>query len=330
MIMGFYIFLILVTLLFSTFIDSKKFYRLCYIIVFFLLVCWSILCRTYAIQKDMLVYLDVMKYEIDIFFSSFYFLREPVYWISSKILFDIIQNDILVIIIFDIVVFSVFIISCYYARVKPYFVLLFFLFFPSLMGILNVYRQYLSTIFLFCCLLFYNRKRITFIPNFIFIFAFFTHNVVGVFFPILFLIRKHINIILFALSSVVSILLTVAYQDSKSMSGSGETSPFLFLLLILIVFFVFILLNKFSFKEPSLMFFYMNFYLCVLAVSSVFFLSDVAAKRILMLGLMLLLFSIYVSIEQIKGNKFLLRVIFVIISVAPTFLFSTALDMLLI
>ncbi|MDG6827268.1 EpsG family protein [Glaesserella parasuis] len=334
MVMGFYIFLIIATLLLSIFSKSenKKSFRQCYILLFILLVCWSILCRTYAIQQDILVYMEVMKYGVDSFFSSFYFLREPVYWVSSGVLYGFIKNEILVLVFCDIIAFTVLVLSCYHAKLKPYFVLLFFLFFPSVMGILNVYRQFLATIFLFCFFLLY-KKNFRFSFNFMFILACFTHNMAGVFFPLLFLIKKRINIFLLIISSVVAIIVAVIFQDGKSTRGSGDVPSFLFLVVIFVVFFIFVLLNRFSFKEESLRFFYINLYVGMLAICSVFFLSDVAAKRILMVGMIFLLFSIYSSIEErIKEgkNRFLIRIFFVLISIAPTFLFSSVLEMLLI
>ncbi len=51
---------------------------------------WSIVVRFNSIQQDLIVYSEVMTYDWE-FFKSFYVLREPVYWITSKFLYDFLK-----------------------------------------------------------------------------------------------------------------------------------------------------------------------------------------------------------------------------------------------
>ncbi|EPG9307137.1 EpsG family protein, partial [Acinetobacter baumannii] len=129
-----YCFLCLIALGF-TFVQKKHFLN--YVFIFSCLMGWSIVVRFNSIQQDLIVYSEVMTYDWE-FFKSFYVLREPVYWITSKFLYDFFKDPIFVFIIWDAIIFSLLTYVAYKKDVKPYFILVFILFFPNVMGFLNV------------------------------------------------------------------------------------------------------------------------------------------------------------------------------------------------
>ncbi|MFX7186193.1 hypothetical protein ABTI36_19800, partial [Acinetobacter baumannii] len=129
-----YCFLCLIAFCF-TFVQKKHFLN--YVFVFLCLIIWSIIARLNSIQQDLIVYSEAMSYNWD-FYKSFYVLREPIYWITSKILYNFFTDNIIVFIIWDIVIFSLFTYISYKKNIKPYFILVFILFFPNVMGFLNV------------------------------------------------------------------------------------------------------------------------------------------------------------------------------------------------
>ncbi|HFD2176805.1 TPA: hypothetical protein ACF2EM_003682, partial [Acinetobacter baumannii] len=87
-----YCFLCLIALGF-TFVQKKHFLN--YVFIFSCLMGWSIVVRFNSIQQDLIVYSEVMTYDWE-FFKSFYVLREPVYWITSKFLYDFFKDPIFV------------------------------------------------------------------------------------------------------------------------------------------------------------------------------------------------------------------------------------------
>ncbi|PQI45937.1 hypothetical protein C5U09_19955, partial [Acinetobacter baumannii] len=232
-----YCFLCLIALGF-TFVQKKHFLN--YVFIFSCLMGWSIVVRFNSIQQDLIVYSEVMTYDWE-FFKSFYVLREPVYWITSKFLYDFFKDPIFVFIIWDAIIFSLLTYVAYKKDVKPYFILVFILFFPNVMGFLNVYRQYISTVFLFLSFLLVYENHIN--SKFFYLASFFSHNVGAIFLPLIF-IRKKFFQIKFILASITSIFAMILLSGSKSEVDTGETSPLLFFAVVCAGMLIFLSLNK--------------------------------------------------------------------------------------
>lgn len=320
-----YLFLFFIALVFS-FFQKKKGYH--YVIIYLFLFFWSLVARNYALQIDMIVYASTMTFDKEIFYS-FYYIREPVYWLSSKLLYDFIGNEVIVFIMIDCLIFLLLVYTAYKKNISPYFILLFMLFFANLMGFLNVYRQFLATVILFVTVILsldsYYKSRI------LYVISFFTHNVAGLFLPFFFIKKKFHQSIIFYLACILSLFLAIFSSNTKSIAETGETSPVLFLIVVFLLNFVFIAINKFIVYREYVYLYYINIYGLFLSTIATFLLSGAIAKRIAMIALVFLLYSLYVSIEN-YGNtyeKILLRIILVILAVLPTFLFSSALNMLL-
>ncbi|MFX6896852.1 EpsG family protein [Acinetobacter baumannii] len=232
-----YCFLCLIALGF-TFVQKKHFLN--YVFIFSCLMGWSIVVRFNSIQQDLIVYSEVMTYDWE-FFKSFYVLREPVYWITSKFLYDFFKDPIFVFIIWDAIIFSLLTYVAYKKDVKPYFILVFILFFPNVMGFLNVYGQYISTVFLFLSFLLVYENHIN--SKFFYLASFFSHNVGAIFLPLIF-IRKKFFQIKFILASITSIFAMILLSGSKSEVDTGETSPLLFFAVVCAGMLIFLSLNK--------------------------------------------------------------------------------------
>ncbi|OLV52247.1 EpsG family protein, partial [Acinetobacter baumannii] len=306
-----------------TFFDSRQ--KLIYVFLWICLITWSIVSRNAVLQQDMLVYSEAMTYDWS-FYKTFYTLREPVYWLSSKYLFELLHSNVLVFIILDTIFLSALVFAGYKYKIKPYFILLFILFFPNLMGFLNIYRQFLATIALFICffMLYHNLNG----SRLIYLVSLFIHNVSIVFLPILF-IKKTFFQFLFIVFSFISIALMVFFSGSKSEVDTGEVSPFLFLAVICIIVTIFLFLNKLVLYRKNIDLYYINFYCVLVSAFSSLFLAGAPAKRICMIALSFLLYSIYWFIEDNRKNILLFRIILVVFSLIPTFIFSSAFLMLL-
>lgn len=316
-----YCFLCLITFLF-TFIQKKHFLN--YVFVFFCLIGWSIIARFNSIQQDLIVYSEAMTYNWD-FYKGLYVLREPVYWIASKVLYEFFKEPIFVFIIWDAVVFGLLTYISYKKDVKPYFILLFILFFPNVMGFLNVYRQYISTIFLFLSFLLVYSNPIK--SKFFYLTSFLSHNVGAIFLPLIF-VRKKFFQSKFILASIISIFAMIFLSSSKSEIDTGETSPLLFFAVVCTGMLIFLSLNKLILYRKNIDLYYINMYCIFVSLFSVLFLSNAPAKRVCMIALIFLLYSIYWFIEDNKKNILFFRFVLVLITLLPTFIFSSVFNML--
>lgn len=306
------------------FIFIQKKYLLNYVFVFFCLMGWSIVARFNSIQQDLIVYSEAMSYNWD-FYKSLYVLREPIYWITSKILYDFFKEPIFVFIIWDAIIFSLFIYIAYKKNLKPYFILVFILFFPNVMGFLNVYRQYISTIFLFLSFLLVYENHIK--SKFFYLTSFLSHNVGAIFLPLIF-IRKKFFQSKFVLTSIISIFAMIFLSSSKSEIDTGETSPLLFFAVVCTGMLIFLSLNKLILYRKNIDLYYVNMYCVFVSLFSVLFLSDAPAKRICMIALIFILYSIYWFIEDNKKNILVFRAGLVLVTLLPTFIFSSVFNML--
>lgn len=298
-----------------------------YFCVFIALVVWSVVIRLYSIQIDMITYTNTMSYDWGVY-QQFYFLREPVYWFTSRFLYDVTQDTFWVLVILDSVIFLFFTLVAYKTKLQPYFILLFFLFFPSVMGILNVYRQYISTVFLFLMLLlsFDNpfKSKITYLICVL------THNVGAIFLPVVVAKKKFFQP-KFILATLISLLAMVIMANTKSEAETGETSPFLFVAVTTLVMAVYLVLNKFIISKKNVDLYYINIYCFFVSLVSSVLLASAPAKRISMIALMLLFYSIYRTIEENKGSKgtlILFRLMFVAFALIPSFIFPSVFNML--
>lgn len=316
-----YCFLCLIAFCFA-FIQKKHFLN--YVFVFLCLMAWSIIARSNSIQQDLIVYSETMTYNWD-FYKSLYVLREPIYWITSKVLYDFFKEPISVFIVWDALVFSLLTYISYKKDIKPYFILVFILFFPNVMGFLNVYRQYISTVFLFLAFLIVYESHVK--SKIFYLASFLSHNVGAIFLPLIF-VRKKFFQSKFILASLTSILAMIFLSSSKSEMDTGETSPLLFFAVVCIGMLIFLSLNKLILYRKNIDLYYINMHCIFVSMFSVLFLSGAPAKRISMIALIFLLYSIYWFIEDNKKNILIFRFSFIFIAIVPTFIFPSVFNML--
>ena len=139
----YYLFLVLIGALFCVKrLQSEKLY---FFVTLFLFTIYSIITRFSGFDIDINTYASALKSEL----FSLYYLKEPVYWLSSRYLYKITQSPEVTFIIYDVISFMLVLKARKNIGLPQYFTYLFLLFFPAVMGINNVYRQYLSyTVFL--------------------------------------------------------------------------------------------------------------------------------------------------------------------------------------
>lgn len=313
--------------LFYSFFNSKD--KVSYFIAFVMLFLFSVIARFNVVKIDMLTYTETMQYDLSSY-MNLYYLREPIYWLFSKYLYNFTGDTRVVLILIDVLFFLIILIAFYKKKVQTYFVFLFFCFFVSVLGFQNVYRQFLATIVLVATLFLVNSSTIK--KGFYIFISTLIHNVSILFFPLIFVDgnKKNYLKLLFFGSGVFSF--TYLLSGSKSNSETGEVPPFIYFVFISILFLFHFILNKMKFKGEDLRYFYFYSYSLALMLLCSFLLGSAQLKRVGMICLILSLFIVYDSIERkfVGWNKIFTRVLFFILAISPCFFSSTVRDFLLI
>lgn len=321
-----YIFLMSLGLFYSFFNNRDK---ISYFFAFLMFFLFSVVARFSVVKIDMLTYTETMQYD----FSSYvnlYYLREPVYWLLSKYLYDLIGDTRVVLVLIDVIFFTIILIAFYKKNIQTYFIFLFFCFFVSILGFQNVYRQYLATIFIVLTLFLVDVKFMK--KSFLILFATLIHNVSILFFPLIFINEKKRNYVKLFFFGGGVFSFTYLLSGSKSNSDTGDVPPFIYLIFMSILFLFHIVINKMKFRGKDLVYFYFYLYSLALMFLCSFLLGSAQLKRVGMICLILSLFIVYDSIEK-KFNgwsKIFTRVIFFILAVSPCLLSSTVRDFLLV
>ncbi|MDH4199616.1 MAG: EpsG family protein, partial [Spirochaetia bacterium] len=299
---------------------------------------YCIVSRLSGYQVDMFAYAGEMhssQYGI-------YIIKEPVYWVGSRILFKLVQSELFVFLAYDILIILL-LFNALKDKVEPVFGLLFFMSFPYLLGIENVYRQVIGLSFLLLALRFSeNRQNVKAI--FIFFLAILSHNVYAIFFPIVvFLWQKKLSIgsrafIILFIASIVATLIfliqtgVITVIGKKSSSNTGITLDYLHITLVFcIVIFLSILSGKT--KEHFGQILIMGGYGLGLLISmGLMFGTGGYLERISMI-FEVSLFAVFIingSYQQVdKWSRFLFTFVFFIVMVLPVLTFPATLEFLI-
>ncbi|MFG6139546.1 EpsG family protein [Halomonas sp. B23F22_10] len=322
--LSFYLFVVLVGLaLCFREIPSKLVYSF---LTFFLFLSYSAVTRYSGFDIDINVYAEALKFDT----FSIYYIKEPVYWLLSRYVYDFTGSPELTFICFDAVSFVLVLMARKNMDLPQYFPYLFLLFFPSVMGINNVYRQYLScSIFIyFASLLFVDSsffRRLFFLSL-----SFLTHNAAALFAPLIFSLNDKRNVGGLFFYSCLSILLLLPFAlGTKSESDTGVLSAwaYLFVVIIFLLFYAFSYGAKFN--NLSAGFFCYFLFLVFLIFFSAVLMGSAQSKRVGMYALMICLVPVVIAIEENYKQRFLSRSIVYVVLILPVFVFSSSLEMLL-
>lgn len=314
-----YILLLFIAILVATFRLNRLLY---YILQISVMLFWSFAIRTSGFDIDMNEYASSMKFES----YTFYYLREPVYWFSARFLYNIIQSDILVFIFIDLLGFILLLYFSKKAYLPDYFPLLWLIFFPSVMGIQNVYRQYNATYFML--LFFLSSKNNESIKSALWLLiSGLTHNMFLLFAPIYFIFKGNQRLKLFL--SCVLVLIALPFMiGSKSSNDTGELGVFVYILCMLAILFIYCFVNKLKLYSDDASYFYLILYSIALTSVSGVLMGSAQSKRIGMICLLLTLISNTYTIEKIQKNRVFIRIIYLLVAFSPTLLFSSSRDFL--
>ncbi|RUO30014.1 hypothetical protein CWE12_08620 [Aliidiomarina sedimenti] len=290
-----------------------------FLLYVFVSSCLSIVVRLSGFDIDIATYADSMRFES----ISFYYLREPVVWFGQRYLYSVLQSDVLVFILFD-----VFLLICVYAsftkyRLPYYAFYAFLVFFPFIMGMQNVYRQWVSAIF--CLLAFsYVFSNGSFTKRYgLYTLAGLSHNVAGLFLAPLFLMSKSFleraaGFVVLALTPLL--ILFAAGSKSAASTGENLVVAYIALLVVMVIFMILstrLRVNRHNRKSLGIAIF--SIYLVF--ISSVI-LTSTGAERVGLFSLVLIYPHLVLFIERYYRQAFLLRACLVVFGFAPILIFG--------
>lgn len=321
-----YFFLILTLIGLSLCIREIKPDKLFSLISFILFFCYSIITRYAGFDVDMETYSLELKNNT----YSFYYLREPIYWLTSRYLYKLTNSPEITFILLDALAIILIIKARSNLKLPQYFIFLYFLFFPSIMGMNNVYRQYLSySFFIYFISLFYvqssNLKKIIYL-----LLSILTHNSSALFSPLYFVLRSK------SAPSIKSMVLSVSvvaalplFLSTKSDLDTGLLRSEIYLLAILAFAIFYIYSYNFIINSTSGNFFYYFIFSIFLVSISIFLMGSGQSKRVGMFALIISLIPTTIAIETRYKQKKLMRCLIYILLVIPTVIFPSSLSMLL-
>ena len=217
--------------------DSKIFFLVWFSAYFFL----ALIVRM-NFDEDMIGYAESMK------FTSYlpYYLKEPVVWIGQRLLFDFLKNSYLVFIIYDLLTGIFLYESLKKFNLPQYAYFSILVFFPFILGMQNIYRQWISSILFLYSFSFLWENMRSIKGYFLFIISFLSHNVSIIFFPLIFSkLNKITGVIIWISTLIVSFGNIYFGQSSKSSNpNTGFDLALLYIFILFLFIVIFVLLDK--------------------------------------------------------------------------------------
>lgn len=286
----------------------------------FLLIIYSPIIRTSGFEIDIITYAEAMKSDS----LSIYYLKEPVFWIGSRVVYSFTQSEVITFVVFDYI--SIYLLYKAFSslRIHSYALLSFVFFFPILMGMHNVYRQYFAiALFLYSLSAVIQGKSI---KSFVFfLLSLLTQNALAMFLPVLILNSrlKNKRVLSLIISMTVVLAMPIALS-TKSHSDTGSLGVSIYFLCIFFLLFVQYGLKKFVIAKNCVDNAYSMIFMLLLLLESTFLMGGAQSKRVGMIILSIQLLLMVRQFEMSFGNRIFKRVFMVVFCFAPTFIFPNA------
>jgi len=253
---------------------------------------------------------------------SFYYLREPVVWIGQRYLYQILGSQEVVFILFDMLALGVLYKAFKNYGLPQYAFFSFLCFFPFILGIQNVYRQWYSVVFvLYAFSISYESlsKR-----YFSFLLAGLSHNVAGLFSAPFFLISKKLWEralgVAFIFLTPIAVLLSA---DTKSSASTGQNLVLAYLFLIALIASVMVIASRLRIRQHEIKGYIILLCSIYSVVTTSLFLTSTGAERTAMFALMLLYPHLILSFEWHFKQSVILRAAVTVFGFFPVLLFGT-------
>jgi len=249
---------------------------------------------------------------------TFYYIREPVVWIGHRVLFALTHSHVMTFVISDMLCLSLVIRAFRRLDMPQYAIIAFIAFFPFVLGMQNVYRQWVSS-----CLAIYalsvadrNLGR----ALFAFLLAMLSHNAAALFFPVVFSrLSPTLRAASLLLGTILIPIALVLGADTKSATTTGLNLEHAYLVLVCLTLVGTLSPRTLTWKPWSLVACVFSIY--VVAWSTVT-LSSAGSERIALFALMILYPSIVLFIEDNIVDKFMARAALTVFGFLPMLIFG--------
>ena len=314
-----YIFIVKMGLVFSTqkyFLRNDFLFFCLWLLVFIGL---SLLVRTHY-DSDILNYQAAMTIES----LSFYYWREPVVWIGMRYLFAVTGSSYCTFFIYDIVAGLSTFLALRRLGLPQYYYFAILAFFPFILGMQNIYRQWISCIFFLVAFSHAMPSGSRLKVIFFFILSVASHNMAAVFLPLLFANgESRFAKFVWFLSLLVAVLGVYIGESGKSSAATGADLSQIFLLLIFLMLVSLILFDRGRIKVDDYPLYRIFVSFFVIALSSVIILSSAGAERVVMFALIIAMPLISLRIEQRIYGVMIARYFVTVIGFSPIMIFGT-------
>ena len=301
--------------------DSKY----CALFYFLFFSIFSLITRYSGWDVDFYTYSASLKSnQID-----FYYLREPGYWLSSRVIYSIINSAELTFFIFDIISFIFIWLANKNFKLPSYFPYMFLLFFPSVMGINNVYRQYLAmAIFLYSFSLILSNKG-RFRSAIFSAFSMLTHNISMLFFPVIF-IKYSRKVSVYMIINCLFIIFILPFAlSTKSNTETGNVNSYVYIIISFLMLLFYYSSYRGKLNGVNLQLLYYQIYMNILLIVSILSMGGTQSKRVGMFCLSISLIMLVRAIEDNYKEKRLVRIAVCFLIISPTLIISNATQFLL-
>ena len=256
---------------------------------------------------------------------SIYYLKEPVVWLGQRYLFSWLQNPFFVFVISDLLAGLSLFCAFKNFNLPQYAFFSFLIFFPFILGMQNIYRQWIATIILLHCFSHVwnntgNMKRYI-----AFTLSVMSHNAAAIFVPLLFIKNKYVSGKLMWYGSCLIGLAGIKFgAGSKSSANTGSDLTLVYLFLITFLIILVPLLDRGVIRKLRRLEYKLLCIFFLLSSCSVIFLSSAGAERISMLCLMISYPILVLLFEDRFKQKVLMRSVFSVLGFIPMLLFGVS------
>lgn len=278
----------------------------------------SVVIRSSGFDTDIINYSRAMSESS----FSFYSLREPVVWIGQRLAYNLLESEILVFILFDIIAFLIIYRAFRNFNLPQYAFFSILCFFPFILGVQNVYRQWFSVALILLSFSYLNRSFIK--RYFYFLAAGLSHNVAGLFLASFLTAsnKRAEKIFGFIYLLIMPLIISLA-SDTKSSANTGQNLVVAYLALLFLVSIFVIASSRFKiklFEKSRYTILATSLYSVLL---SALILTSTGAERTAMYCLILYYPYLVLVIEDKFKQSVVLRVLLILGGFIPILLFGT-------
>lgn len=286
----------------------------------FMVVLYLVAARYAAFDADMNVYATTLTRPAETMLVSPYYLREWAYWVTSSLVYEYTGSAQITFLIYDLLALIAVARAGKHLNLPHYFIGLAFVLFVSVMGVQNIYRQFLASCILLLALVQPGRKRwITFLL------AGFTQNAAFLFAPLMFSyespVRPKAKTLLFVGTAMAVLIALPFVAGSKSSSATGADLRAVYLAALFAILLATIVLKngvlRYSFAMPVL-------YTLLLTTLGIVSLGASQAERIGMMSIFLLTPLICALAGKQREFAPMTRAAISLILAAPALIFPAA------